>query len=88
MLVQDLDTPCAVVDLNVMESNLRRCQAYIDGMGCACGRFLLGGARRIPAPGAWVGGQSKAATARAALPRPRRRRAAPAKPAVAIAIYA
>ena len=33
MLVQDLDTPCAVVDLDVMESNLRRCQAYIDRHG-------------------------------------------------------
>jgi D-serine deaminase-like pyridoxal phosphate-dependent protein len=30
MLVQDLDTPCAVVDLDVMENNLRRCQAYLD----------------------------------------------------------
>ena len=33
MLVQDLDTPCAVVDLDVMESNLRRCQAYLDRHG-------------------------------------------------------
>src|SRR6516225_5583573 len=30
MLVQDLDSPCAVVDLDVMENNLRRCQAYLD----------------------------------------------------------
>ena len=30
MLVQDLDTPCAVVDLDVMENNLRRCQTYLD----------------------------------------------------------
>ena len=30
MLVQDLDTPAAVVDLDVMENNLRRCQAYLD----------------------------------------------------------
>ncbi|HXE26044.1 MAG TPA: alanine racemase [Roseiarcus sp.] len=30
MLVQDLDTPCAVVDLDVMENNLRRAQAYLD----------------------------------------------------------
>ena len=33
MLVQDLDTPCAVVDLDVMENNLRRCQAYLDRHG-------------------------------------------------------
>jgi D-serine deaminase-like pyridoxal phosphate-dependent protein len=30
MLVQDLDTPCAVVDLDTMENNLRRCQTYFD----------------------------------------------------------
>ena len=33
MLVQDLDTPCAVVDLDVMENNLRRAQAYLDRHG-------------------------------------------------------
>ena len=33
MLIQDLDTPCAVVDLDVMENNLRRCQAYLDRHG-------------------------------------------------------
>ena len=33
MLVQDLDTPCAVVDLDVMENNLRRCQSYLDRHG-------------------------------------------------------
>ena len=33
MLVQDLDTPCAVVDLDVMENNLRRCQVYLDRHG-------------------------------------------------------
>jgi len=33
VLVQDLDTPCAVVDLDVMENNLRRCQAYLDRHG-------------------------------------------------------
>jgi D-serine deaminase-like pyridoxal phosphate-dependent protein len=33
MRVQDLDTPCAVVDLDVMENNLRRCQAYLDRHG-------------------------------------------------------
>ncbi len=33
MLTQDLDTPCAVVDLDVMENNLRRCQSYIDSQG-------------------------------------------------------
>ena len=33
MLVQDLDTPCAVVDLDVMENNLRRCQTYLDRRG-------------------------------------------------------
>jgi D-serine deaminase-like pyridoxal phosphate-dependent protein len=31
--VQDLDTPCAVVDLDVMENNLRRCQIYLDRHG-------------------------------------------------------
>ncbi len=35
MLVTDLDTPCAVVDLDVMEANLRRCQSYLDGAGIA-----------------------------------------------------
>ena len=35
MLIQDLDTPCAVVDLDVMENNLRRCQAYFDRHGLA-----------------------------------------------------
>ena len=35
MLVTDLDTPCAVVDLDVMEANLRRCQTYLDGAGLA-----------------------------------------------------
>ena len=33
LLVQDLDTPCAVVDLDVMENNLRRCQTYLDRYG-------------------------------------------------------
>ena len=33
MQVQDLDTPCAVVDLDVMENNLRRCQTYLDRHG-------------------------------------------------------
>ena len=33
MLVQDLDTPCAVVDLDAMENNLRRCQTYLDRQG-------------------------------------------------------
>ena len=33
MLVQDLDTPCAVVDLDVMENNLRRAQTYLDRHG-------------------------------------------------------
>jgi D-serine deaminase-like pyridoxal phosphate-dependent protein len=33
LLVQDLDTPCAVVDLDVMENNLRRCQTYLDRHG-------------------------------------------------------
>jgi D-serine deaminase-like pyridoxal phosphate-dependent protein len=31
--VQDLDTPCAVVDLDIMENNLRRCQTYLDKHG-------------------------------------------------------
>jgi D-serine deaminase-like pyridoxal phosphate-dependent protein len=35
MLTRDLDTPCAVVDLDVMENNLRRCQSYADGLGFA-----------------------------------------------------
>ena len=33
MLVQDLDTPCAVVDLDIMENNLRRCQTSLDRHG-------------------------------------------------------
>jgi len=33
VLVQDLDTPCAVVDLDAMENNLRRCQTYLDRHG-------------------------------------------------------
>src|SRR5215472_16031754 len=33
MLIQDLDTPCAVVDLDIMENNLRRCQTYLDRHG-------------------------------------------------------
>ena len=33
MLVQDLDTPCAIVDLDIMENNLRRCQTYLDRHG-------------------------------------------------------
>ena len=33
MQVQDLDTPCALVDLDVMENNLRRCQTYLDRHG-------------------------------------------------------
>jgi D-serine deaminase-like pyridoxal phosphate-dependent protein len=33
LLVQDLDTPCALVDLDVMENNLRRCQTYLDRHG-------------------------------------------------------
>ena len=35
MLVEDLDTPSVVVDLDVMEGNLRRCQAYLDRHGLA-----------------------------------------------------
>jgi D-serine deaminase-like pyridoxal phosphate-dependent protein len=35
MLIEDLETPCAVVDLDVMEANLRRCQAYLGGGGLA-----------------------------------------------------
>ncbi len=35
MLVEDLDTPAAVVDLDVMEANLRRCQTYLDAHGLA-----------------------------------------------------
>jgi D-serine deaminase-like pyridoxal phosphate-dependent protein len=35
MLAEDLDTPCAVVDLDVMEANLRRCQSYLDKSGLA-----------------------------------------------------
>jgi D-serine deaminase-like pyridoxal phosphate-dependent protein len=33
VLVERLDTPCAVVDLDVMENNLRRCQTYLDRHG-------------------------------------------------------
>jgi D-serine deaminase-like pyridoxal phosphate-dependent protein len=33
MLVQDLDTPSAIVDLDVMENNLRRCQGYLSSHG-------------------------------------------------------
>ena len=33
MLVQDLDTPSAIVDLDVVENNLRRCQSYLDSHG-------------------------------------------------------
>jgi D-serine deaminase-like pyridoxal phosphate-dependent protein len=33
VFVQDLDTPCAVVDLDAMENNLRRCQTYLDRHG-------------------------------------------------------
>jgi D-serine deaminase-like pyridoxal phosphate-dependent protein len=33
VLVQDLDTPCAMVDLDAMENNLRRCQTYLDRHG-------------------------------------------------------
>ena len=35
MHIDDLDTPCAVVDLDVMEANLRRCQSYLDHHGIA-----------------------------------------------------
>ena len=35
MLIDDIETPCAVVDLDVMENNLRRCQSYLDGHGIA-----------------------------------------------------
>ena len=35
MLVEDLDTPAVVVDLDVMEANLRRCQSYLDAHGLA-----------------------------------------------------
>ncbi len=35
MLSEELDTPCAVVDLDVMENNLRRCQSYLDEHGRA-----------------------------------------------------
>ena len=35
MRVEDLDTPCAVVDLDAMEANLRRCQSYLDRSGLA-----------------------------------------------------
>jgi D-serine deaminase-like pyridoxal phosphate-dependent protein len=35
MHVEDLDTPAAFVDLDIMESNLRRCQSYLDGAGIA-----------------------------------------------------
>lgn len=30
MLTTELDTPCAVIDLDVMERNLKRCQSYAD----------------------------------------------------------
>ncbi len=33
--VEDLDTPSVVVDLDVMEANLKRCQSYLDGHGLA-----------------------------------------------------
>lgn len=33
MHVQDLDTPTAIVDLDAMENNLRRCQTYLDRHG-------------------------------------------------------
>ena len=33
--VEDLDTPSVVVDLDVMEANLKRCQAYLDSHGLA-----------------------------------------------------
>ena len=35
MLVNDLDTPVVVVDLDVVEANLKRCQAYFDSHGLA-----------------------------------------------------
>lgn len=35
MLVEELDTPSVVVDLGVMEANIRRCQAYLDRHGLA-----------------------------------------------------
>ncbi len=35
MLVMDLETPAVVVDLDVMENNLRRCQSYMDEHGLA-----------------------------------------------------
>lgn len=35
MLTEDLDTPSAVVDLDVMEANLKRCQCYLDAHGLA-----------------------------------------------------
>ena len=35
MLIEDLDTPAVVVDLDVMEANLRRCQTYLDRHGLA-----------------------------------------------------
>lgn len=35
MLTDELDTPCVVIDLDAMEQNLRRCQAYLDGHGVA-----------------------------------------------------
>jgi D-serine deaminase-like pyridoxal phosphate-dependent protein len=33
VLIQDLDTPCAIVDLDIVENNLRRCQSYLDRHG-------------------------------------------------------
>ncbi len=35
MLIEDLDTPSVVVDLDVMEANLRRCQTYCDSHSLA-----------------------------------------------------
>lgn len=35
MRIEEMDTPCAVVDLDVMEANLRRCQSYLDRSGLA-----------------------------------------------------
>ena len=35
MLVTDLETPAVVVDLDVMENNLRRCQSYMNEHGLA-----------------------------------------------------
>ena len=46
LLVQDLDTPCAVVDLDVMENNLRRCQPYLDRHGLSLRPHIK--TRKIP----------------------------------------